>query len=221
MIDLLLKYPTRGRPEIFRRVLSDYISKLSGKHNVKFIISMDTNDDSCNNDMMRNFLNDTKLKVNLEYYYGNSKNKIDACNRDIPNDGWKVSILISDDMEPQIQGFDRIILEDMNNHFPDLDGVLNYNCGGHAYPVVMVMSVVGNVYYKRFNFIYHPDYVSLFCDEEQTAIARLLNKIVDIDNKIIKHDWIAIKDSLRKYTETFYQRDKLVFESRKQRGFPL
>jgi hypothetical protein len=61
----------------------------------------------------------------------------------------------------------------------------------------------------------------LFCDEEQTVIARSLNKIVDINNKIITHDWNDIKDNLRQHTEKFYHSDKQVFESRKQRGFPL
>lgn len=221
MIDLLIKYPTRSRPELFKKILSEYVSKLSGKYNVKFIVSMDTNDNTCNNDRIRNFLDNIKQKTNLEYYYGNSKNKIDACNRDIPSDGWKVCVLVSDDMTPRIHGYDRVIMEDMNRHFPNLDGALNYNCGGHAYPHVMVLSIIGNPYYKRFNYIYHPEYTSLFCDEEQTVVARSLNKIVDIDNKIITHDWNDVKDDLRKHTEKFYQADKVIFESRKQKGFPI
>lgn len=221
MIDLLIKYPTRSRPEQFKRILSDYISKLSGKHKVKFVVSMDTDDESCNNNPMRYFLENAKSKVDLEYHYGNSKNKIDACNRDVPQDGWKVCLLVSDDMTPRIHGFDDIIMINMNKYFPDYDGVLNYNCGGHAYPKVMVLSVIGNPYYKRFGYIYHSDYTSLFCDEEQTVVARSLNKIVDINQKIITHDWNNIKDDLRKHTEKYYQSDKEIFESRKQRGFPL
>jgi hypothetical protein len=221
MIDLLIKYPTRSRPELFKRILTEYVNKLSGKYSVKFIISMDDNDHTCNNQEMRIFLEQIKKKINLDYYYGNSKNKIDACNRDIPADGWKVCVLVSDDMTPQIHGYDQIIIEDMQRHFLNLDGALNYNCGGHAYPHVMVLSIIGNPYYKRFNYIYHPDYTSLFCDEEQTVVARSLNKIVDINNKVITHDWSDIKDDLRKHTEKFYQSDKLIFESRRLKGFPI
>jgi hypothetical protein len=221
MIDLLIKYPTRSRPDKFKDILSEYVKNLSGKYKVKFIISMDSDDESCNNNPMRYFLENMKSKVDLDYYYGNSKNKIHACNRDIPQDGWKICILVSDDMTPRVHGFDDIIINDMNNYFSNLDGALNYNCGGHAYPHVMVLSVIGNPYYKRFNYIYHPDYTSLFCDEEQTVVARSLNKIVDIDNKIITHDWIDIQDNLRQHTEKFYQSDKTIFESRKKRGFPI
>jgi hypothetical protein len=221
MIDLLIKYPTRSRPDTFKNILSEYVKNLSGKYKVKFIISMDSDDGTCNNNPMRYFLENMKSKIDLDYYYGHSKNKIDACNRDIPQNDWKVCILVSDDMIPRVHGFDNIIMNDMNNNFPDLDGALNYNCGGHAYPNVMVLSVIGNPYYKRFNYIYHPDYTSLFCDEEQTVVARSLNKIVDINNKIITHDWHNIKDNLRQHTEKFYNSDKQIFESRKQRGFPI
>jgi hypothetical protein len=221
MIDLLIKYPTRSRPDLFKQILTEYVNKLSGTLKVKFIISMDLNDSSCNNDAMRHFLENIKSKVDLEYHYGTSRNKIDACNRDVPSDGWKVCVLVSDDMTPRVQGYDKVIIDDMHKHFPDLDGALNYNCGGHAYPKVMVLSVIGNPYYKRFNYIYHPDYTSLFCDEEQTFIARQLSKMVDINHKIITHDWGNIRDDLRKHTEQYYQTDKAVFENRKTKGFPL
>lgn len=219
MIDLLIKYPTRSRPEKFKEILQKYVFNLSGKYKVKFIISMDNNDPTCNNQNMRNFLEKIKNSVDLEYIYGDSKNKIDACNRDIPSDGWKVCILVSDDMTPRVKNYDEVIMKDMQQHFPDYDGCLNYNAGS-AYPRVMVLSVTGNLYYKRFEYIYHRDYVSLFCDEEQTVVARSLNKMVDLNKKIITHDWNDIKDDLRKHTEQYYKSDELIFKERKARGFP-
>ena len=219
MIDLLIKYPTRSRPDLFKAILTEYVNKLSGKYKVKFVISMDSDDYTCNNHPMRYFLENMKSKVDLEYHYGTSKNKVDACNRDIPAEGWKVCLLVSDDMTPVVHGYDEVIVNEMHQHFPNLDGALNYNAG-HGYPRVMVLSIIGNPYYNRFGYIYHPDYVSLFCDEEQTVVARNLNKIVDINRKIISHDWNNLKDDLRKHTEQYYSSDKIIFEDRKSRGFP-
>ena len=219
MIDLLIKYPTRSRPEQFKNILQQYVSKLSGKYKVKFIVSMDNNDPTCNNQSMRDFLEMIKTKVDLEYFFGESKNKIDACNRDVPSDGWKVCVLVSDDMTPRINNYDEIIMKDMQEYFPNYDGCLNYNCG-LAYPRVMVLSVIGINNYKKYNYIYHPDYISLFCDEEQTVVARSINKLVDLNKTIISHDWLSIKDDLRKHTEQFYRRDESVFIDRKQKGFP-
>jgi hypothetical protein len=220
MIDLLIKYPTRSRPKKFKKILKHYISNLSGKYKVKFIISMDNNDPTCNDQNMRNFLEKMKHSVDLDYVYGDSKNKIDACNRDIPSDGWKVCILVSDDMTPRIKNYDEIIMKDMRTYFPDYDGCLNYN-SGNAYPRVMVLSIIGNPYYKRFGYIYHTDYVSLFCDEEQTNVARKINRMVDIDKKIITHDWNDIKDDLRKNTEKYYITDEATFRLREKQGFPI
>ena len=219
MIDLLIKYPTRSRPEQFKNILQQYVSKLSGKYKVKFIVSMDNNDPTCNNQSMRDFLEMIKTKVDLEYFFGESKNKIDACNRNVPSDGWKVCVLVSDDMTPRINNYDEIIMKDMQEYFPNYDGCLNYNCG-LAYPRVMVLSVIGINNYKKYNYIYHPDYISLFCDEEQTVVARSINKLVDLNKTIISHDWLSIKDDLRKHTEQFYRRDESVFIDRKQKGFP-
>lgn len=221
MIDLLIKFPTRSRPDIFKKILTEYVNLLLGTRTIKFIISMDENDPTCNNQSMIDFLEEYKNKVDLEYYYGVSKNKIDACNRDIPTSGWKVCVLVSDDMTPRQHGYDDIIMKDMESFFKNYDGCLNYNCNTHAYPKVMVLSIIGNPYYNRFGYIYHTDYVSLFCDEEQTLIARKLNKIVNINKKIITHDWSDIKDDLRKHTEQYYRTDESTFRLRERQGFPI
>ena len=47
MIDLLIKYPTRSRPDKFKNILSEYVKKLSGKYKVKFIISIPSNQSNC------------------------------------------------------------------------------------------------------------------------------------------------------------------------------
>lgn len=225
MIDLLIKYPTRSRPEQFKNILQQYVSKLSGKYKVKFIVSMDTNDATCNNESMRSFLETIKTKVDLEYFFGESKNKIDACNRDIPSDGWKVCLLVSDDMIPKVNNYDQIIIKDMETHFPDYDGCLNYNAHTVAFEQkiegrgsLMVLSIMGKKYYDRFNYIYNPVYISLFCDDEQTRVARKLNKIVDINNRIISHDWMTINDDLRKQTEAFDSIDRNTFKQRLKDG---
>ena len=225
MIDLLIKFPTRSRPDKFKEILKRYVSNLSGKYKVKFIISMDNNDPTCNNQDMRNFLEMMKNSVDLDYVYGDSRNKIDACNRDIPSDGWNVCILVSDDMTPRVKNFDEIIIKDMQKHFPDYDGCLNYNAHTTAFEQkiegrgsLMVLSILGKKYYYRFNYIYNPVYISLFCDDEQTRVARKLNKIVDINNRIISHDWSSINDDLRKQTEAFDSIDRNTFKTRLKDG---
>jgi hypothetical protein len=225
MIDLLIKYPTRSRPDLFKRILTEYVNNLSGTLQVKFVISMDIDDDTCNNNPMRYFLENMKSKVDLEYYYGTSKNKIDACNRDIPKEGWKVCLLVSDDMVVKQKHYDKIIFNDMKTYYPDYDGILNYNAHTPAFTQhipgrgsLVVLSILGKKYFDRFGYIYNPIYKSLFADDEQTRIGRKLNKITDINNRIISHEWSSINDDLRKQTESLDSIDRQIFKERLQKG---
>ena len=126
MKKILIKFPTRQRPKIFAKVLSKYMSMLSGKNNVQFVISMDSDDTTMNNGPMRKFLD---KKKNLEYFYGNSKNKIEAVNASMEGKDFDILLLASDDMVPVINGYDNIIVGHMKKYFPDTDGVLHYNDG--------------------------------------------------------------------------------------------
>jgi len=225
MIDLLIKYPTRSRPELFKKILTQYIDNLSGKQKIKFIVTMDFDDELCNNNPMKYFLENCKSKIDLEYHYGNSKSKIEACNANIPAEGWKTLMLISDDMVVKTKNYDDVICNDMNHYFPNYDGCLNYNAHQTAFTQhipgrgsLMVLSITGNVYYNRFKYIYNPIYKSLFADDEQTRVARKLNKIVDIDKKIIHHDWNSIKDDLRVKCESLDGVDRQTFKERLQQG---
>jgi hypothetical protein len=104
---------------------------------------------------------------------GTSKNKIDAINRDMDIfEGWKILINTSDDMHFEIKGFDEIIRQDFKGNY---DQVLHYS-DGYQRGNLMTMSIMGSDYYNRFNYIYHPDYVSLWCDMEATEVAKMLGK---------------------------------------------
>lgn len=220
MIDLLIKFPTRSRKDLFKKRVDQCVDLLSNKINVKFIFTFDENDSSMNNDEIRSFL--TSKNVNMDYYYGFSENKIHACNRDIPIFDWNILLLMSDDMEPKQKNFDLIIHNDMKKYFPDYDGCLNYNAHTQAFlNNTMVLTVMGKKYYERFNYVYFPGYKSVFCDNEQTEVANKLGKLKNIDNRIIYHDWHGVKDDLRVKTECKDTRnfDKILFETRKANGF--
>ena len=67
----------------------------------------------------------------------------------------------------------------MSFNYPDTDGVLWFNDGFQGNRL-NTLCILGKKYYERFNYIYHPDYISLYCDEEQTNVARNMNKMVDL-----------------------------------------
>ena len=225
-IRFCFKYATRERPDQFKKTLELYMSMLSNKFDYHFVISMDNNDLSMNNDDIRNFLHKIRTRFSLEYAYGDSNNKIHAINRDMIAPSFHILVLISDDMRPVIQNFDDIIAAHFDVFFPDFDGMLNFNDGMRKdWPQLCTLTVYGYKYYQRFGYIYNPEYENVYCDNEQTEVGRLLGKIKDIDTVIIRHEWnsVEFQDELRKRTELEknYKKDHETYLKRKERHFDL
>jgi hypothetical protein len=181
---LLIKFPTRDRKDKFFKVLDKYYALLDNINNVEFCISIDDNDPTMNNDVV---LDKLETYENLSYFIGYSKSKIEACNADINEiDDWDVVLLASDDMIPQVKGYDKLILENMEKYYPDTDGVLWFYDGNRK--DLNTLCILGKKYYDRFNYIYHPGYKSFYCDDEFTRVANILNKQTFIETIIIKHE---------------------------------
>lgn len=99
MVDLLIKFPTRGRPHKFRQQFNKYYDILSNQISVSFIISMDIDDKTMNSFNVKKWLSSLCTNKNNVYFnYGRSKTKIQAINADMNlcND-FKVLLLASDD----------------------------------------------------------------------------------------------------------------------------
>lgn len=187
---LLIKFPTRGRKDKFFTTLDKYHEYCSDIENTMFLISIDSDDSEMNNEETIKKITDygnTKLVV------GNSLSKIDAVNRDLSDfeNDWDIVLLASDDMIPQVKGYDTIIRDNMSFNYPDTDGILWFNDGFQGNKL-NTLCILGKKYYERFNYIYHPDYKSCWSDNEFMTVGNLLNKQSYLDMVIIKHehpDW--------------------------------
>jgi hypothetical protein len=218
---LLIKFPTRGRKEKFFSVLDEYYSHLSDLDNTTFLISLDKDDTQMNNTEVVNKLKSYK---NLKYFYGSSKNKVDAVNRDINKvNDWDIVLLASDDMIPQVEGYDQLIREEMSNTYSDTDGILWFNDGNRK--DLNTLCILGKKYYKRFNYIYNPEYKSTWCDNEFTEVGNILKKQKFIDQIIIKHehpDWgFGSRDEIHRLNLENENYDKSVYFKNKVMNFGL
>jgi len=219
MTDILIKFPTRQRKKKFFDTLDAYYNLLSGKHKVKFIISMDLDDQEMNSTQIRSRLDEKK---GLKYFYGEHKTKMEAINDDMQHAGeFKIIFLASDDMIPQIPGYDHVIMKNMKENFPDFFGALHYN-DGRVGERINTLVIMGKPMYDYFGYIYHPDYKSLWCDNEFTEVIRQMKKIKYINKVLVKHAWGGRHgDSLYERNENLYSHDKHIFEQRKSMGFPI
>jgi len=216
-LHIAFKFTTRSRPDLFHRGMKSIIDNVSDKENYSILVTCDADDVT-----MKDEFNHYTQK-NIQFVYGYSKSKIDAINRDLEllNPEFDILVNMSDDMVFIQQGFDEVIRKDFKLttdlclHFPD--GFRND---------IITMAILGKEYFERFNYIYEPDYKSLWCDNEMTDVAKMLNRYKFNPDVIFHHvhpnnTKDAKLDQQYIKTEAFYREDEAVYKRRKEADFFL
>ncbi len=182
---ILIKLPSRSRPDKLLEVTTKYVECAEDMSNLRMLINMDDDDPTFTNSLK---LSLTSIHSNITVIGGTSTSKIHAINRDMPDSStFDIVLLASDDMIPQVKGYDRIIRDRMREFYPDTDGVLFFN-DGHNGKDLNTILICGSKYYKRFNYLYFPEYKSFFCDNEFMHVANKFHKQTYFEEVIIKHE---------------------------------
>lgn len=217
---ILYNFPSRERPTKLVLAIENIISL--AKHDDYIILcTLDVDDKSCANiEFSKRLLSYDKVMP----VYGFSKNKIDAVNRDIwMIENWDIMVTQSDDMVWVQEGFDIEIINDILVYAPDTDIFLHYPDGKQK--STSTLNIVGRKYYNRSNYVYHPDYCNVYCDNEETEKARLLDKYKFIDKNLFEHrhpiwrktEWD--EQYRRNESAESYEHDRNVFEKRRLINF--
>ena len=156
-------------------------------------------------------------------YFGGSKTKIEACNADIEKVEypWDIIVLVSDDMIPEVPGYDEIIRQQMP---ADRDAVLWFNDGHQEYHL-NTLSIYGRTMYERLGNIYDPVYKSFYCDTELTDRCKsdLAPKTKYLSKCIIRHRhpfWTKqAPDALYNQNQRFWTDDFRSYIARKKHEF--
>lgn len=219
---------------MFAKTVSDYMKLSTGK-DIDYLITLDNNDPK-----LRQYI-PVCDRLGLKYIVGESGTKVRAINRDMDQAGeWDILVLASDDMICKVKGWDDILREEMQSHFPNLDGVL-WHWDGAGNPGACTKRINGQgglntmcIFGKNYQpwvenrHIYHPDYASLFCDNEFTIIADRLGKQFYSEQVLFRHEHWAnglqysyTNDDLMKKTQSYYQQDERTFKLRESLNFGL
>lgn len=215
MSRVLIKIASRSRPDALAKVMSQYEKLSSGNPRTGFLISLDSDDPS-----MWNFKNPTKMPCAI--VYGISKSKIDAINRDLIDQDWEYLVVGSDDAVPLTQDWDDLIRQDFEKNFDSTDGVMWYP-DGYNYRICC-QPIIGRKYYERFGYIYHPSYLSLYCDDELTNVAKKLGLLKQGDSVKFDHGHYRnrkrTRDALDSRNEAHMKKDYENYRDRMRAFFP-
>lgn len=221
---ILLKCPTRSRPAQFLSVLQKYVNLANRPDLLGVCVSCDHDDSSMTpTNVQHSIKNITYRTAWCDIYYGNSKTKIEAVNADMISIpwAWDMIVLVSDDMVPQVKGYDDILRNRMLTHYPDTNGILWVNDGTQGLNLNTI-TIMGKAMYDSFGYIYYPAYKSLFCDTEFTDLCKgsLASKTTYIPNILIRHEHPGTgfpqrNDPLYARNQTYWEVDMYTYISRK------
>lgn len=212
MISLIA--PSRGRPEKSVRCLKEWFGGAMGNQ-VEFIVSLDQDDI---------YLNEYKELYEL-YFNGKvklivNKNRsaVDAINNAARVSTGDILIVVSDDTN-FITGWDTAILKEVEGK---TDWILKTQDG--IQPWIITMPVMDRAYYNRFGYIYHPNYLHMFCDTELTCVADITGRKIK-SNLMFPHKHYSVTkeqpDAVNKKADSTWAQGEKLFLERYKRGFDL
>jgi len=180
----LIKFPTRGRPEYFKRAIRNIVDTIS-TDNYQIIVSIDDDDTTM---LKADILGFVSAFPQLLMFYGQKDSKISAINRDMQHaDEWDVILVMSDDMHFTTGGWDEIMVKGIQKVWgKSLDFFAHFN-DGYAGEALPTMPILGRKYYERDNYVYHPSYKSFSCDAEAMYVAMLRKKHHYFDEVLFLH----------------------------------
>ena len=209
-------FATRSRPAKMMKTINT-IRTFST--NQDYTIGITIDDDDSDTLSSREF-KELQNQPNIYFNFGKSNSKVHAINRGMAD--WKGDIIVnvSDDMIFLVPGYDIKIINafagdlDLFLHFPD----------GRVNELLPSMSIMGRTYYDRFGFIYHPQYFSLWCDNEAMDVAKKLGKYKYIPERIFDHyhpAWTGeVIDAQLRHTQGYFHIDQQTYIKRSAAGFP-
>lgn len=218
---ILLKCPTRSRPQRVLKTLGAYVRLAARPDLLGVLVSCDVDDPTMSNpEDLRRILSQCAWS---RIAYGQNANKIAACNANISEVDWDwdIIVLVSDDMMPQIRGYDDILRTHMTSRFPDRNGILWFDDGCQG-DKLNTLCIYGRAFYDQRGFLYDPAYKSLFCDTELTDHCRMqyADRCLYVPYCIIRHEhpgagYSQYMDALYDRNQKYWNEDMYTYISRK------
>jgi hypothetical protein len=218
MISLL--HPTRSRPDISLSTCKKWIER-AGTDNIQLIISIDSDEQRFeeyekNHAQLSGMLNNGFMTRTI-LLVGNNHSAIEAINHAAKVASGDILMVVSDDTDcPENWAIDLL---------KHLEGKSDFvvKCPDGIQDWMITMPVMDRKYYQRFGYIYHPEYIHMFCDLEVACVGDLLARTINVP-MMFRHDHYNAyfeNDPLRKKTNETWQQGEEVFIRRIKNNFDL
>lgn len=175
-------HPSRSRP------ISAFATACKWKYwadkEFEYILSLDSDDPSISEylELFDNF------GINAIGTENENRSVVDAINNAAKIATGDLFIVISDDFDC-LKSWDTMLIAaiywDAEALFLQLDRKTDFivKTQDGIQKTLMTLPIMDRVYYERYGYIYYPDYLHMFCDQEMTAVGHMLGKVITVDLK--------------------------------------
>lgn len=196
-------HPSRSRASIANQVRTEWLNKADGI--IEYIFSLDNDD-----------VQGTMYEGHC--IYNNNRSAIDAVNKGAEMATGDLFIVVSDDFSCP-DHWDSLLLW-------GLQGKSDYcvKTADGLQPTLITLPIMDRVYYDRFGYIYHPDYQHMFCDQEMTAVAHMIGKVITLPIMFPHNHYTTGKferDAITIRNNSTWQQGELLLNQRLKTNFGI
>lgn len=208
-------HPSRNRAALAANTIAKW--KSQANEAIEYILVIDNNDEQIDK-----YHEISKLH-GIEIIVGQHESAIEAINNGAKSARGDLFVIVSDDFDC-FPNWDLYLKSNLNGR---KDFIVKTSDGYGTHNWIITLPILDKFYYSRFGYIYHPDYQHLWCDTEMTAVAMMLDKIINLEssNHIFKHHHHTIggipKDSISEKNDATWKQGEDVFHRRHQNNFDL
>jgi hypothetical protein len=180
-------HPTRGRKIQALATAHKWMRKADRQNNIQYIFSVDNSDTDQWVDII-NFTPQCFFNNGYEATVLKSDNKtaIEAINNAAKIATGDLLIVVSDDFDCPEHWDSLLLLAGL----PTMSDFIIKTKDG-IQPTLITLPIMDRVYYNRFGYIYHPDYLHMHADEEMTIVGHMLGRVINVDLEF-KHNHYSV-----------------------------
>lgn len=170
-----LIHPSRNRVARAEDAVREWTSRFSGVHECEHIMSVDADDPQMDGYAA------LAARHGLRLVVGHNRTMVEAVNRGAEHATGDLLIVVSDDFGCPA-AWD-VALAAVADGALDRAVLVDDGLGAR----IMTLPIIGRAFYARQGYVYHPAYISMFADDDLTAVARRDGLLVDATHLVFPH----------------------------------
>lgn len=216
---ITILHPTCGRKEIAMKTMFKWLSLADKPFGIEYIFSVDNSDSDIWHSRIDLFPKTFSTTImSCTVVKNDNRSAIDAINNAAKMATGDLLIVVSDDTDCQCN-WDTKLLNNIRGRTDFLAKTVD-----GLQPTLVTMPVMDRIYYKRYGYIYHPDYKHMFCDQELTAVAIMTGKYIKLPI-LFEHlhysAGLSAKDDINIKNDATWHQGETLFNERLKNNFGI